>query len=69
MGQIVKNLELKQSSTAQSADGRLKRKMSFEATARTGKPKKLIKRAEEKLVTEVQKNPKSKLERIRVFYN
>ena len=66
---IQKQLKLKSRSRAQYAYNRYLKNNSFEAQKSSGRPPKLSKKSEKKLVADVLKDPKTSLERIRVAHN
>ena len=66
---IKKQLKLKSRSSAMYAYNRYLKNNSFEAQKSSGRPPKLSKKSEKKLVADVLKDPKTSQERIRVAHN
>ena len=66
---IQKQLKLKSRSSAQYAYNRYLKNNSFEAQKSSGRPPKLSKKSQKKLVADVLKDTKTSLERIRVAHN
>ena len=66
---IQKQLKLKSRSSAEHAYSRYLKNNSFEAQKSSGRPPKLSKKSEKKLVADVLKDPKTSLARISVVHN
>ena len=66
---IQKQPKLKSRSSAQYAYNRYLKNNSFEAQKLSGRPPKLSKKSEKKLVADVLEDPKTSLEQIRVAHN
>ena len=69
LSKIQKQLKLKSRSSAQYAYNCYLKNNSFEAQKSSGRPPKLSKKSEKKLVADVLKDSKTSLERIRVAHN